>query len=112
MRPRIAWPNLYRTVVDFCRSAGFEPKLGQEAPQFATIISLVAAELGVSIVPSSMQQSKGSGVVYLPMEGPQIHVTLSLAWRRSERSKVVQNFAALVREQSRLDQLGDLKRAG
>lgn len=103
MKPRSVGPELYKVVVSICRSAGFEPKLGQEAPQLATVISFVAAGLGVSIVPSSMQRITADGVVYLPIEGIQPRVALSLVWRRNERSNVVHNFVSLVRETSHTD---------
>ena len=61
MKPRHVGPELHKAVFDACRRAGFEPKQGQEAPQLATVISLVAAELGISIVPGSMQHIKAAG---------------------------------------------------
>lgn len=100
MKSRHVGPELHRAVFEVCRSAGFEPKLGQEAPQLATVISLVAAELGVSLVPSSMQHVKAVGVVYLPPENAHPHINLSLTWRRHERSKVVDNFVSLVKRSS------------
>ena len=54
--PRETAPMVYDTVVDACRKAGFEPVIGQLAPHFSSIVNLVAAELGVSIVPASMAQ--------------------------------------------------------
>ncbi len=98
MKPRHVGPALHKAVFDACRDAGFEPHVGQEAPQLATVISLVAAELGVSVVPQSMQHIKVAGVAYAALEGAVAHVTLSLAWRRQERSGVVGNFIALVRQ--------------
>ena len=100
MKPRSVGPELHRTVVEGCREAGFEPRLGQEAPQLATAITLVAAELGVSVVPKSMSSVKAGGVVFRPIAGEQLAVTLSLAWRRDERSSVVRNFVTLVRGQA------------
>jgi DNA-binding transcriptional LysR family regulator len=47
--PREIGPVLYDTIVEACRNAGFEPIIGQLAPQMASIVNLVAAELGVSI---------------------------------------------------------------
>jgi DNA-binding transcriptional LysR family regulator len=54
--PRETAPIVYDTIVDACRKAGFEPVISQLAPHFSTIVNLVAAELGVSIVPASMMQ--------------------------------------------------------
>ena len=100
MKRRSVGPELYRTVIEACSSAGFEPRLGREAPQLATVISLVAAELGVALVPVSMQQIRAPGVVYLPLDDVQASIKLCLIWRRNDASKVVQNFVSLVRANS------------
>lgn len=43
-------------VIATCRQAGFEPVLGQPAPQLGSVVNLVAAELGYSLVPASLSQ--------------------------------------------------------
>jgi DNA-binding transcriptional LysR family regulator len=73
------------------------PDIAQEAPQVAAAINLVAAGFGVSIVPASMQQIHGDGVVYRPLLGTVLRAPLSLASRRDERSAAVRNFIALAR---------------
>jgi DNA-binding transcriptional LysR family regulator len=47
MTPREVGHTLFDTVVSACRKAGFEPVLGQLAPQIGSVVTLVAAELGV-----------------------------------------------------------------
>src|SRR6476661_1186023 len=54
--PREIAPTLYDTIVDACRKAGFRPVIGQVAPHITSIVNLVAAELGVSLVPAAMMQ--------------------------------------------------------
>ena len=90
--PRSIGPTLYDGIMGACREAGFEPKIGQLAPQIASIINFVAAELGVSIVPSSMSQLQVSGVTYRPIAGQAPTARLALAYRRGETSAVVRNF--------------------
>src|SRR5580700_370512 len=64
LTPRSPGPTVFDTIVTACRQAGFEPVLGQSAPQMASLIHFVAAELGVSLVPASMRSLKVPGVVY------------------------------------------------
>ena len=92
--PRSIGPTLYDGIMGACREAGFEPKIGQLAPQIASIINFVAAELGVSIVPASMSQLQVSGVTYRPIAGQAPTARLALAYRRGETSAVVRNFIA------------------
>jgi DNA-binding transcriptional LysR family regulator len=92
--PRETAPMVYDTVVDACRKAGFEPVIGQLAPHFSSIVNLVAAELGVSIVPASMTQVRVTGIVYRRIAGQSPTTQLALAFRRGETSPVVRNFIA------------------
>ena len=92
--PRETAPTVYDTVIDACRKAGFEPAISQQAPHFTTIVNLVAAELGVSIVPASMMQMRVAGVAYRQIAGQSPVTRLALAYRRGETSPVVRNFIA------------------
>ncbi|MDQ0083866.1 DNA-binding transcriptional LysR family regulator [Variovorax boronicumulans] len=94
MTPRAVGPTLFDTVVSACRRVGFEPMLGQSAPQISSVVTLVAAELGVSVVPASMAQLQVNGVVYRPIEGKTPVTRLTLAYRRGETSILVRNFIA------------------
>jgi DNA-binding transcriptional LysR family regulator len=69
LSPREYGPTLYDAVIAACRQAGFEPTISHLAPQIASIVALVAAELGVSVVPASMSQLRVTGVAYRPISG-------------------------------------------
>lgn len=95
--PREVNPAVYDSTVAAFVGAGFSPKLGQEAPQIVSVIPMVAAGLGVSIVPQSMTGILPGSVVYLPIAGNGPRVAISLAHRRNDRSATVQNFVAVAR---------------
>jgi DNA-binding transcriptional LysR family regulator len=92
--PREIAPTLYDTIVGACRKAGFEPIIRQFAPHITSIVNLVAAELGVSLVPASMMQLRVMGIVYRQIAGQSPTTRLALACRRGETSPVVRNFIA------------------
>ncbi len=106
LKPFSVGPELHRQVTEACRKVGFEARLGREAPQIATVVSFVAAGLGVALVPASMQQMQAPGVCYLPLSDVQASITLCMAWRRGDPSKVVQNLVTLVRSATRADKGG------
>ncbi|MGO7522819.1 LysR substrate-binding domain-containing protein, partial [Rhizobium brockwellii] len=60
--------SLYDDVVLACRKAGFELTVAQDAPQISSVVNLVAADLGVSIVPASISQINHEGVANPPIE--------------------------------------------
>ena len=92
--PRTIGPALYDAIVSACRRAGFEPVIGQLAPQITSMVNLVAAELGVSIVPASTSQLRVRGVAYREIAGQAPTVRLAIAYRRGETSPIVRNFVA------------------
>lgn len=95
--PRAVRPGLADTVVAACEAAGFTPKVGQYAPQLSSTINLVAASLGISIVPESMRCLQARAVTYLPLRGEPLHALLGIAYRTDEGSAVVHNFIAAAR---------------
>ncbi|HZT01194.1 MAG TPA: LysR family transcriptional regulator [Steroidobacteraceae bacterium] len=92
--PRAVRPGLADTVVAACEAAGFTPKVGQYAPQLSSTINLVAASLGISIVPDSMRCLQAGAVTYVPLYGEPLHALLGIAYRADEGSVVVHNFIA------------------
>lgn len=82
--PRPLAPSLYDAVVSFCRGAGFSPRVDQEAVQMQTIVSLVSAEIGVALIPASLQHLGRTGVVYKTLEERSPLTEIGLAWRRDD----------------------------
>lgn len=99
--PRQSNPAVYDLLIAALRSAVVSPILGQEAPTFGSCVPMVAAGLGVSIVPRSISRILVQGVSYVPIEGDAPAIDISLGHRRDDRSPAVKNFVAIARRQSR-----------
>jgi DNA-binding transcriptional LysR family regulator len=95
--PREASPMLNDVIVGACRNAGFEPMFGQQAPQLSSVVNLVAAEFGVSMVPASVSQIHAEGVVYVDTEGISVNIRLDVASRRDAVTAKTANFLAITR---------------
>ncbi len=94
--PRALAPGLYDPIISLCQQFGFSPKVVQEAIQMQTIVSLVAAEMGVAIVPASLQNLQRVGVVYKPLAEVTPLVAIALVWRKFP-SAAVQRFVEVAR---------------
>jgi DNA-binding transcriptional LysR family regulator len=91
-------PGLYDAIIAACQRAGYSPTIGQEAPRMLATLSLVAAGLGVTLVPQSMRRLRVHGVVYRALDhGAGLVAPLNLAYRRTDSSAAAQRFIALVR---------------
>jgi DNA-binding transcriptional LysR family regulator len=93
--PRSEAPETFDAVIEACRGAGFSPRVTQEATSAHTIIGLVAAGVGVSVLASSYRARSGEDVVFIPIAGTE--TTLHLAWLRHERSAARDNLIAIAR---------------
>ena len=89
--------GLHDETVAACRAAGFVPRLGQPAPRITSTLGLVAAGLGIALVPSTMQSVRMTGVVYRRLHGTSAKAFLGLAWRKHDPSPVLKQFVTLVR---------------
>lgn len=100
--PRSVGAGLHDEIIDACRQAGFSPRVVQETSQVTSIVNLVAAGLGVSIVPASMQQANVEGVAYRPIRKPAPKARLSLLYRRDDQEAPhLRNLLELARQLAR-----------
>ena len=66
-----------------------------------TNISLVAAGIGVSVVPAAMRGFHHDRVVYCRLDDAQgLHAPITLAYREDNRNPAAANFIALVRKRA------------
>ena len=99
---RPSGPGLHDVIVSACNAAGFSPRIGQEAPRIGSTLNLVAAGLGISLVPESLQLMRMDGVVFRRLAGTvQPKAPLYFTARRTEASAAVREFGELVRRSAR-----------
>ncbi|MBG4783991.1 LysR family transcriptional regulator [Pseudomonas aeruginosa] len=94
--PRSYGTGLYDQVIALTRQAGFSPRIAQEASEAMTIIGLVSAGLGVSILPASFRRTRVDGVVYRPLSDPEATTAVWLVRRQNEGSPLALSFIDLV----------------
>ena len=75
-------------VLRSCREAGFVPRREHEAPSTAVLLALVAAGLGVAVLPASVRALPLEGVVFRDLLDAG-SVELSLAYRTDDDNPVV-----------------------
>lgn len=92
LTPRDMGPSLYDAAIRACRDVGFQPTLGQSAPQIASVLALVSAELGVSLVPASMRLARMEGVAYADLSDSAPVAHIAIAYRRGDLSPAVRAF--------------------
>ncbi len=81
-----------------CQRAGCYPQRLPGATQMLTVIGLVAAGMGLSLVPASMRIVRWKGIVYRPVSDPMPLADLTMVWRHDATSSVVKAFVEVARE--------------
>lgn len=99
--PREAAIGYYDDVVAHCEQAGFTPRFVHQVRPFSMLIGLVAAGLGVAIVPASMQHLRPNEVVYRQLRERTAKTAFALIARESDRSPLVAQFIAIARKATR-----------
>ncbi|WP_242361415.1 LysR family transcriptional regulator [Anaeromyxobacter sp. SG17] len=94
-QPRPGWAD---EVVNACRAAGFRPEVAQETLELSTTVALVAAGIGITLVPESAQTVRLPGVVYRPLRSPAPRTRLVAIHRPEDPRPVVQRFLAVAHE--------------
>lgn len=96
--PRRLAPALHDQILGCFREAGLTPSIEQEAIQMQTIVGLVAAGMGIALVPQSVSNLKRPGVEYRALKEASPLVEIGLAWRRDNTSPVLQSFLHLIQK--------------
>lgn len=98
MYPRESGTGVYDQIIALCRHAGFAPRIAQEVREAATMVGLVAAGLGVALVPASLQSVKVNNVAYRPLSEHGARSAMWLVLRAGARSPQEELFAKLAKE--------------
>ncbi len=90
--PRVIGPRLYDEIISLCQQAGFSPEVILEASPAQSIIALAAANFGIGLIASRLQQFDRPGVVYRPLDGPAPRLTLGVAYQGDDTSPAIRTF--------------------
>ncbi|WP_063748484.1 LysR family transcriptional regulator [Fischerella sp. PCC 9605] len=89
----------YKKVLTLCEQAGFQPKIQNvQATWTMTILSLVASELGVAILPSNIQNLQRQGVVYRAIQNANLTRQIAVVWQRDNSSTALHNFLKVIKD--------------
>jgi DNA-binding transcriptional LysR family regulator len=93
--PRSHGTSLHDQMFALCRRVGFAPRIDQEARGNATILGLVAAGLGVTILPASLRGIALADVACRDLSPAGAPTSMWLIHRRHDQSPASAAFVAL-----------------
>ncbi len=103
--PRASGIGLYWHVMDLCAKAGFRPHVVQEMAEPTTIVGLVAAGVGVAVVPADTRCIQLEGVTYMRLLDRQAVSTLYLAFRKGDNDAHLSALVSLLRRRASVSEV-------
>lgn len=98
--PRHVAPGFHDLVTGYYTERRSPARVVQEAIQMQTIISLVSAGMGMSLVPASLRHLARTGVRYADLLDAPPCLETGIAWRRDHMSATLEQFLAIAFETS------------
>ncbi|MGO3526957.1 LysR family transcriptional regulator [Glutamicibacter arilaitensis] len=84
-------------IVDSCRRVGFVPRVAQVASETSTLLTFVAAGLGIGLLPTTHYLPHSNRITFRPLRNAPA-VDLAIAWRAGNESALMRNFLELCKE--------------
>lgn len=103
---RAASPFAYDWLVGIPRICGFTPNVVQQADSPRNLVRLVAAGLGISLIPDFLKMYAVPEAAFRPLKH-KIQLEWSIAWRRDNKSPILETFLRLLREEMKKSRKAD-----
>jgi DNA-binding transcriptional LysR family regulator len=88
--------GIHDHFIALCRSAGFTPRIVQEAGEASTLISLAASGLGVTVLPASCSHIQVDGARFVALSDRAASSEVHVACRRGAASPLIGHFTRLL----------------
>ena len=89
-------PALFDKVIELCSEAGFSPRIGSICTVWSSVVLMVQAGEGVSLLPANHQQARANDLAFCPLTAKNASIDLVIAWSPKRDSLILQSFRALL----------------
>jgi DNA-binding transcriptional LysR family regulator len=94
-------PELFDAVVALCRKAKFSPRIADAPSLWQSVLTMVEAGEGVSLVPACVRHLCSEGVLFKPLHNRGCRIDVILAWRNGDPDPIRDGFLNLLRKNRR-----------
>jgi DNA-binding transcriptional LysR family regulator len=90
-------PALFDRIISMCGRAGFAPRVVQTSNVFSSILTLVEAGEGITLIPSSLRNVRVSDLEFCPISESEGTIELVMAWSQERDTQLQKDFLEFVR---------------
>ena len=91
-------PELFDAIVAMCRKAKFSPKIIDTPHFWQSVLTMIEAGEGVSLVPASVHHLRSNGVSFRALRETKFRIDVMLAWRQNDPDAIRDSFLSLLRK--------------
>lgn len=95
--PAAPRPSYADHVLDLFSQHGYVPNIVQEVNELQTAIGLVAAGIGIALVPESVRRLLRDDVVYIDFQAVGFTSPIMMSWRKNDESGLLKDVVALAK---------------
>tara|TARA_R110001592_G_scaffold4436_1_gene25015 strand:- start:1017 stop:1910 length:894 start_codon:yes stop_codon:yes gene_type:complete len=93
-------PLYFDTVMSICEDSGFTPKVSHKSVHAQTIFKLVENNLGIAIIPTSLQYGFQMKVKFIELKNIPQRAVLSVCWKVDNRNPALRHCINLLLNES------------
>jgi DNA-binding transcriptional LysR family regulator len=93
---RVGAPPLFDTIISMCNKAGFSPMVKCEPDRMQTVLTIVEAEQGISIVPACVRNLRSHGTRFYRLQPDEVRVELVVTWKKETPTVALRAFLDLI----------------
>jgi DNA-binding transcriptional LysR family regulator len=93
---REASPAVFDKIIELCSEAGFSPRIASISSVWSSVVLMVRAGEGISLLPSNEQQFRTRDLVFCPLKAKNAFVEFVMTWSPQRDNPLVVSFRQLV----------------
>lgn len=90
-------PAVFDKVIELCSEAGFSPRIASISSVWASVVLMVQAGEGVSLLPLNQQQFRTPELAFCPLKSKSAFVEFVMAWSPRHDSNLNRSFRSLAK---------------
>ena len=95
-------PTFFDKVTSLCAQVGFSPKIVQTSNLVSSVLTLVEAGEGITLLPSGLQHSRFSDLSFCPLIDPVGGIDLVMAWSPNREGEIQKSFLDFMRSKKKV----------
>ena len=96
-------PAVFDKAIELCSEAGFSPRIASISSVWSSVVLMVQAGEGISLLPSNEQQFRTRDLAFCPLKAKNAFVEFVMAWSAKRDDAILQSFREMALAHRKVD---------